>query len=204
MSPDSNPIGGLRDAVEELIGELGALVPRFVERSRDQFSVVSRIVEQLPCLSGLGGAPSEPDRGPDLRLVDGGGADDDDDEPSVPVAKAPAKAAKKAPAKRAPAKRAPAKKAPGAKKAAAKKATAKKVPAKRAAAKAPAAKRSPAAAPSSPATLAIPDYDQLAASQVIPRLDSLTPDELEAVRTYEAGARQRRTILSRISQLQAG
>jgi hypothetical protein len=51
--------------------------------------------------------------------------------------------------------------------------------------------------------LAIPDYDSLAASQVLPRLEGLTPVELEAVRTYEAGHRGRRTILGRIGQLQA-
>lgn len=51
--------------------------------------------------------------------------------------------------------------------------------------------------------LAIPGYDSLAASQVLPRLEGLTPDELEAVRTYETAYRGRRTILGRIGQLQA-
>jgi hypothetical protein len=50
--------------------------------------------------------------------------------------------------------------------------------------------------------LAIPDYDSLAASQVLPRLEALAPDELEAVRSYEAAHRSRRTILGRIGQLQ--
>ncbi len=52
------------------------------------------------------------------------------------------------------------------------------------------------------ALLAIPDYDSLAASQVIPRLAGLTPPELEAVRLYEAAHRARRTILGRVAQLQ--
>jgi hypothetical protein len=52
------------------------------------------------------------------------------------------------------------------------------------------------------ALLAIPDYDSLAASQVVPRLAGLAPDELEAVRQYEAAHRARRTILSRVAQLQ--
>jgi hypothetical protein len=52
------------------------------------------------------------------------------------------------------------------------------------------------------ALLAIPDYDSLAASQVIPRLAGLTADELEAVRSYEAAHRARRTILGRVAQLQ--
>lgn len=52
------------------------------------------------------------------------------------------------------------------------------------------------------ADLAIPDYDSLAASQVVPRLRALAPDELEAVRTYEAAGRSRKTILNRVAQLQ--
>ena len=50
--------------------------------------------------------------------------------------------------------------------------------------------------------LAIPDYDSLAASQVVPRLRALDGTELEAVRAYEAAGRGRKTILNRIAQLQ--
>jgi len=50
--------------------------------------------------------------------------------------------------------------------------------------------------------LAIPDYDSLSASQVIPRLDSLTDDELETVRRYELANRGRKTILGKVTQLQ--
>lgn len=56
----------------------------------------------------------------------------------------------------------------------------------------------------SDAGLAIPDYDSLSASQVVPRLDGLTDDELEDVRRHEEAGRGRRTILSKIAQLQAG
>ena len=52
-------------------------------------------------------------------------------------------------------------------------------------------------------SLAIPDYESLSASQVVPRLESLTDDELESIRQYEAANRARRTILSKIAQLQA-
>jgi hypothetical protein len=52
-------------------------------------------------------------------------------------------------------------------------------------------------------SLAIPDYDSLAASQVIPRLAGLSADELDAVRQYESLKRGRKTILSRITQLQS-
>lgn len=54
-----------------------------------------------------------------------------------------------------------------------------------------------------PASLAIPGYDSLSASQVVPRLEGLTSDELETVRTYEQATRGRKTILSKIAQLQA-
>ena len=53
------------------------------------------------------------------------------------------------------------------------------------------------------AELAIPDYDSLSASQVLPRLTGLSTEELEAVRTYESAHRGRKTILNRVAQLQA-
>jgi hypothetical protein len=52
------------------------------------------------------------------------------------------------------------------------------------------------------ATLAIPDYDSLSASQVLPRLQGLSSEELEAVRDYEDAHRGRKTILNRVAQLQ--
>jgi hypothetical protein len=55
-----------------------------------------------------------------------------------------------------------------------------------------------------PATLAIPDYDGLSASHVVNRLAGLSAAELEAVRRYEAANRGRKTILSKVAQLQAG
>jgi hypothetical protein len=59
-------------------------------------------------------------------------------------------------------------------------------------------------APHGPAVddLAIPDYDSLSASQVVTRLEGLSPDELEAVRAYEAAHRGRKTILNKVAQLQ--
>ena len=50
--------------------------------------------------------------------------------------------------------------------------------------------------------LAIADYDSLAASQVIPRLAGLEPDELAAVGRYESNNRHRKTILGKIAQIQ--
>ncbi|HSH61822.1 MAG TPA: hypothetical protein VK988_19685 [Acidimicrobiales bacterium] len=50
--------------------------------------------------------------------------------------------------------------------------------------------------------LAIPGYDSLSAPQVVQRLAGLSTEELDAVRSYEAATRHRKTILTRISQLQ--
>jgi hypothetical protein len=60
-----------------------------------------------------------------------------------------------------------------------------------------------AAATASPSDLAIPAYDSLSASQVVSRLAGLSDSELAGVRAYEAATRGRRTILTRIAQLQA-
>jgi hypothetical protein len=51
------------------------------------------------------------------------------------------------------------------------------------------------------AALAIPGYDTLSASQVLPRLEGLSAEELEAIRIYEEATRARKTVLSRIDQL---
>ncbi len=50
--------------------------------------------------------------------------------------------------------------------------------------------------------LAIPGYDSLSAPQVVQRLAGLATEELDAVRSYESATRHRKTILTRISQLQ--
>lgn len=59
-------------------------------------------------------------------------------------------------------------------------------------------------APMPSADLAIPGYDTLSASQVVQRLGGLSAAELEAVREYETATRGRRTILSKVAQLQTG
>ena len=53
------------------------------------------------------------------------------------------------------------------------------------------------------ADLPIPGYNSLSASQVVERLAGLSAGELEAVRTYEATNRKRRTILGKIDQISA-
>lgn len=49
--------------------------------------------------------------------------------------------------------------------------------------------------------LAIHDYDELSASQVVERLGGLSTAELAAIRSYEEATRGRRTILGRIDAL---
>lgn len=53
-------------------------------------------------------------------------------------------------------------------------------------------------------SLAIPDYDSLSASQVLPRLSGLAREELAAVSAYEEANRGRKTILNRVRQLEDG
>ncbi len=53
------------------------------------------------------------------------------------------------------------------------------------------------------AELAIPEYDSLAASQVVPRLTTLSVIELRAISAYESAHRNRRTILNRVTALLA-
>jgi len=49
--------------------------------------------------------------------------------------------------------------------------------------------------------LAIPDYDELSASQVVEHLDGLPRAELDAIREYETEHRARNTVLGKIEQL---
>jgi len=51
--------------------------------------------------------------------------------------------------------------------------------------------------------LAIIDYDNLSASQGVPRLGGLASEELEDVRRYEVSNRGRATILNKIAQLKS-
>lgn len=57
----------------------------------------------------------------------------------------------------------------------------------------------PLAAPAE-ADLPLQDYDSLAASQVVPRLATMSEAELLAVQAYEQAHRRRQTILNRIAQ----
>jgi hypothetical protein len=62
--------------------------------------------------------------------------------------------------------------------------------------------RAPAKAPTV-GSLAIDGYDTLAASQIVSRLEGLTPAERKAVARFESANRQRKTILDKIGRLDA-
>jgi hypothetical protein len=53
-------------------------------------------------------------------------------------------------------------------------------------------------------SLPIDGYESLAASQVVARLGSLGPDELDSVEAFERAHRNRRTVVGRIAQLRVG
>jgi len=76
------------------------------------------------------------------------------------------------------------------------------VPADDAGASGPAPTLAPVRSSAAAADLAIADYDSLAASQVIPRLEGLEATELDAVRRYETEHRGRKTILGKVAQIQ--
>ena len=196
---EQSAIEGLRRAAEDLAGEMTAVVPRLVERSREQLAVAMSLIGNLSCPGKATQEPEAPAPPPKLHVV--GNTDDEIIVATTPPVK---KAAKPSTAKAAETAKPATKKAPS--KAAAKrapaKAAAKRAPAKAAAKRAPAKAAAVAPPPVVGDGLAIPDYDQLAASQVIPRLDSLTPAELESIRLYESAHRSRQTILGRVAQLQ--
>lgn len=206
MSADKNPVD---DAVEQaldafLYAPIGLLFdgpasfPKLVRNGRSQvtnarmmgqFAVQMGRTEVTKRTAGLDGPVVDLLRG--LGLVPGATPTPTPaPTPTEPTpAPAAAPAAPEAPAEKRSAKKAPAKKSP-AKKRSAKKAAAKKAPASTKAAGAPAATGLP-----------IPDYDSLSASQVVSRLRGLSGGELEAVRSYEAATRGRKTILNKVQQL---
>jgi hypothetical protein len=185
-----------------LIFEGASLLPQLVEKGRQQVTM-ARMIGKFAIDQGRGEATKAAgklgDQAAGVLDFIGGSMN----VPSVPEP-APAPAPEPRPsARRPPASRAS--KAPGAARQAARKiagvgpeggnGTA------AGAATSPSAAARPATIPT--ASLAIPDYDGLSASHVVNRLAGLSPAELEAVRSYEAANRGRKTILSKVAQLQS-
>ena len=192
QTPES-PLEFLLRAPVEVGAELSRLVPRLVERTVSQVGFLAALADRLGCTVSERLSADQPLADvlpmprPGARVVSAV-----DVEPPA-TGDAPGEGA--APAKKAPA---TAKKAPAT-------ATATRVAATQAAA-APTAAPTPTPAPIAviPGELAIPGYDELAASQVIPRLDALSSDERAAIERHELANRGRRTILNRLHQLRVG
>ena len=204
QTPES-PLEFLLRAPVEVGAELSRLVPRLVERTVSQVGFLAALADRLGCTVSERLSADQPLADvlpmprPGARVVSAVDVEppatgDAPGEGAAPAKKAPA-TAKKAPATAKKA-LATAKKAP---------ATATRVAATQAAA-APTAAPTPTPAPIAviPGELAIPGYDELAASQVIPRLDALSSDERAAIERHELANRGRRTILNRLHQLRVG
>jgi hypothetical protein len=155
------------DAPTQLLGELLAVVPRLVERTRSQAEFARSVASFLPCVGPLVARPHV-DHGagvPEHERIDvlsvladddhGGTAGAESVEPVVDVE--------------------------------------------------PVIATAPTATVTAPAESELPiqDYDSLAASQVVPRLATLAPEDLRAVQAYESATRRRQTILHRVAQLLA-
>jgi hypothetical protein len=178
-----------------LLFEGASLLPQLVEKGRQQVTM-ARMIGKFAIDQGRGEATKAAGKLGDqaagvLDFIGG----------TVSVPPAPAPAPTPAPKPRAPR----VSKAPGAARQAARR-VAGVDPA------APAAPTAPTvASPTPPVSgraagtpnLAIPDYDGLSASHVVNRLAGLSPAELEAVREYEVSNRGRKTILSKVAQLQS-
>jgi hypothetical protein len=160
------------------VAELLQVVPRLVDRTRRQADLARSLLGALPCLGGSAGGSGvdESPAEPEHERVDVLSvlADDRDDEGSIDQrSPADGHAVVTTPLGTA-------------------------MPPEQ-----PAPLETEAAAPPTESELPIQDYDSLAASQVVPRLATLAPDELKAVQRYEQATRHRQTILHRVAQLLA-
>lgn len=201
--PDTAPrhttaMEGAIGVARDLIGEVAAVVPRLADRTAAQIDLTRSLAARMPCIgSWLGASPSQSTTGPGNAGGGGPGADsrDSDDQPVGRSPTTPTGTVLSALAQR-PGRSEAATSAPP-----------------DASATAPDADTGvgdnsnddPSGFGAAPAVgeLAIPGYDSLAASQVVPRLTTLSTPELDAIGAYEASHRGRRTILNRVTQLRA-
>ena len=163
-------------AFEELLRS----VPRLVERTLYQAELARTLASHLPCVGSLLGARRTPDS-PGTVVPEQLGVLDLFDEPSDEEAEPSTEDATPSPAT-----------AAGSDGAAT---------AGEGHAAAEAAPTSNGSVTLVEADLAVPDYDSLAASQVVPRLAMLSPEDLRDVLVYEQSHRHRQTILNRVAQL---
>ena len=160
------------------VGELLAVVPRLVRRTRSQTEFVLGVLAVLPCpLAGSASTATDPLE-TDPALEDGGSDHDPPEHELVERTSVLSVLARDERPASADDEHEP--------------------DARPAAGSIDSAGGSPAEA-----DLAVPDYDSLAASQVVPRLATLSPEELATVAHYERAHRGRQTILNRVAQLVA-
>jgi hypothetical protein len=175
-----------------LLFEGASLLPQLVEKGRQQVTM-ARMIGKFAIDQGRGEATRAA-----VKLGDqaAGVLDFIGGTVVVPPAPEPAPAPARSSARKAPVARTS--KAPGAARQAAR-----KIAGAGAGTGTTAAPADTGAAVVDPTSLAIPDYDSLSASHVVNRLAGLSAAELEALRSYEAANRGRKTILSKVAQLQA-
>jgi hypothetical protein len=179
-----------------LLFEGASLLPQLVEKGRNQVTM-ARMLGQFAVQQGRQEATKAAAKLQDqaagvLDMVGGAlapGSPNGEGAPAPQSAPKPTRTAKRAPG--------------AAREAARAVAGAEPRPAEQAPPTTPAAAIEEPVASIDPGSLAIPDYDGLSASHVVNRLAGLAPAELEAVRRYEAANRGRKTILSKVAQLQS-
>jgi hypothetical protein len=185
-----------------LLFEGASLLPQLVEKGRNQVTM-ARMIGKFAVEQGRGEATKAAGKLQDqaagvLDFIGGS---------VTPPPTTPAPSPRRAPASSSNGRSSAVQKAPGAARQAARKVAGVTAPAGAPvppSAPAATSATSPAAGSSAEAAdLAIPDYDGLSASHVVNRLGGLAPAELEAVRAYEAANRGRKTILSKVAQLQS-
>lgn len=164
------------------LGEILAIGPRLIGRSRSQFALLRSLIGYLPCLSAPSGTPP----GTDAPVTDAPVTAESVDVLSVLEETAGTDTVVESDL-------------PPSVRSRHRSADTPEPASGVGEAGAPAGEPSPLEA-----DLPIPDYDSLAASQVVPKLATLDQDELRTVGDYERAHRARRTILNRVSQLQKG
>lgn len=174
VSDRSDTPGPARDVPLNLVAELFRAVPKLVDRTRSQAELVASLAGHVPCLSGLLGLGTAPHADEDL-IVPGM-------HEKVPIDVLSLLEGEPSTDGEGIATSGSNGTTPAAEPAAAP------------------GSAGPSAATPTEAELPIPDYDSLAASQVVPRLATLSPDELQSVRSYELAHRNRQTILNRVGQ----
>lgn len=188
-STDKSPVEAAVEALVYapigLLFEGASLLPQLIEKGKNQVNLARMIgqfaVQQAGTEATKAAGKLQDQAAGVLDFIGGSVA------PPPPPAPAPKPAAKSAPK--------------GAKRASAAKAASGS--ARDAARKVAGVVNSTVASTLSAASLAIPDYDGLSASHVVNRLAGLSPIELESVRLYELANRGRKTILSKVAQLQS-